>query len=291
MFLTIGIPGNFRTVVGAGTSRVPGFTLGFRDGAAVRELIEQSAGSAPHVKVRSDIQAISGEKTSLVWGVIPGMTDEKVIINAHRDGYYDASDDNATGVATALGLAEYFAKMPKSKRHRTIVIVSNPGHHNTAVGNQWLIANKDTFFAKAALLINSEHTGQVGADFYGYRLLPTNTAWNFDWYAGGGPKLAPIVTKNWDLFGISRYVEATASGSGDLGALDHLAPSIDLIQATPFYHSDHDTPESISPAGMENVTRSAPRSSTTSTRWRYLTWLGRRTLRIRAREAPRGNKS
>jgi hypothetical protein len=257
VFLTIGIPGNFRNVVGAGSTRVPGFTLGFRDGAAVREMIEQSAGGgAPRVKVRSDIQTVAGEKTSLVWGVIPGMTDEKIVINAHRDGYYDAADDNATGVATSLGLAEYFVKLPKAKRRRTVVIVSNPGHHNTAVGNQWLIAHKDTFFAKAALLINSEHTGQVGADFYGYRLLPTNTAWNFDWFAGGGPKLAPIVTRDWDLFGISRYLEATASGSGDLGALDHLAPSIDLIQATPFYHSDHDTPESISPAGMENVTRS-----------------------------------
>lgn len=257
VFVTIGIPGNFKTVVGAGAARVPGFTLGFHDGASVREMIEQAgSGPAPRVSVRSDIQAVSGEKTSLVWGVIPGMTDEKIVINAHRDGYYEAVDDNATGVATALGLAEYFAKQPKSKRRRTIVIVSNPGHHNTAVGNQWLIAHKETFFAKAALLINSEHTGQTSADFYGYTLLPTNAPWNFDWYAGGGPKLAPIVTKDWDLFGISRYVKATASGSGDLGALDHLAPSIDLIQATPFYHSDHDTLDSISLWGIEAVTRS-----------------------------------
>jgi len=256
VFLTVGIPGNFRTAVGAGTTRVPGFTLGFRDGATVREMIEQAPrGSAPHVKVRSDIESVAGEKTSLVWGVIPGMTDEKIIVNAHRDGYFDASDDNATGVATSLGLAEYFARLPKAKRQRTIVILSNPGHHNTAVGNQWLTAHKDTFFAKAALLINSEHTGQYGADFYGYRLLPTNTPWNFDWYVGGGAKLAPIVTRDWDLFGISRYASATAGGSGDLGALDHLAPSIDLIQATPFYHSDHDTPETISPWCIENVTR------------------------------------
>ena len=86
--------------------------------------------------------------------------------------------------------------------------------------------------------------------------MPTNTPWNFDWYAGGGPKLAPIATKDWDLFGISRYLDATPSGSGDLGAPDHLAPSIDLIQATPFYHSDHDTPDTISVWGLENVTRS-----------------------------------
>jgi hypothetical protein len=29
VFLTMGIPGNFRTAVGAGSTRVPGFTLGF----------------------------------------------------------------------------------------------------------------------------------------------------------------------------------------------------------------------------------------------------------------------
>jgi hypothetical protein len=29
-----------------------------------------------------------------------------------------------------------------------------------------------------------------------------------------------------------------------------------LIQATPFYHTDHDTPETISPWCIENVTRS-----------------------------------
>lgn len=41
-----------------------------------------------------------------------------------------------------------------------------------------------------------------------------------------------------------------------MGALTHLTPSIDLIQATPFYHSDHDTPDTISAWGLENVTRS-----------------------------------
>jgi hypothetical protein len=257
MFLIIGIPGNQREVVSAGTPKIPGFTVGFGDGRAVRELIEASLeGQAPHVSVRSDIEMVSGQKTSLVWGVIPGMTDEKVIINAHRDGYYEAADDNATGVATAIGLAKYFAGLPKAQRHRTIVIVGNPGHHNTAVGNEWLIAHKDTFFAKAALLINSEHTGQYAADTYGYELLPTNAPWNFDWYVGGGAGLEPVVTKDWDMFGISRYLKATANGSGDLGALSHLAPSIDLIQASAFYHSDADTLESISPWCIENVTRS-----------------------------------
>ena len=52
---------------------------------------ESPAGTAPHVKIRADIGTATGEKTSLVWGVIPGMTDEKIVINAHRDGYYEAA--------------------------------------------------------------------------------------------------------------------------------------------------------------------------------------------------------
>jgi hypothetical protein len=146
VFNVIAIPGNLRSVVGAST-RVPGFTLGSQDGARVRELIEQAgSGHAPRVKIRSDVGTVTGQKTSLVWGVIPGMTDEKIIINAHRDGYYEAANDNASGVATALGLAEYFAKIPKEKRRRTIIVIGNPGHHNTPVGSQYMVAHKTEFF-------------------------------------------------------------------------------------------------------------------------------------------------
>ncbi len=91
IFVVVGLPGNFRTEI-AGSTGVPSFTLGFQQGAAVRGMIEQS----PRIRIRSDIQMqAAGQRTSLVWGVIPGMSDEKIIINAHRDGYFDAGDDNA----------------------------------------------------------------------------------------------------------------------------------------------------------------------------------------------------
>jgi hypothetical protein len=257
VFVAIGIPGNFREVVGAST-KVPGFTLGYQDGEVVRQMIEQAAASgspAPHVKLHADIESVAGQKTSIVWGVIPGMTDEKIVINAHRDGYFESADDNASGVANALGLAEYFAKMPKEKRRRTIIIIGNSGHHNTPVSSQYMVAHKDEFFSKAALLINCEHTAQIAADLYGFRLMMTNAPWDENWYVGGGPALAPIVTKDWDTFGVVRYAEADPSPPGDIGLTYKLAPSIQLIQQSPFYHSDHDTLATISPAALENVTR------------------------------------
>jgi Peptidase family M28 len=254
IFIVINIPGNFRSEVAAATS-VPTFTLGWQDGTAVREMIEQSPGKAPHVKIRSDIGMASGEKTSIVWGVIPGMTDEKIIINAHRDGYFDAADDNGTGVATALGLAEYFVKIPKEQRRRTIVIVGNSGHHNTPVSSQWIVAHHDTFLANAALIINCEHTSQVAVDLYGYKLVATNVPWNFDWFVSGSPEWQSTVKKDWDTFGVARYAEPTEHPNGDIGSFYQYAPALQLIQATIYYHTDKDTLQTISPAGLAAVTR------------------------------------
>ncbi len=255
VFVIIATPGNMRTVVGAST-RVPGFTLGSQDGAKVRELIEAATAASPvRVKIRADIGTAAGQETSLVWGVIPGVTDEKIVINAHRDGYYEAANDNATGVATALGLAEYFAKMPKAKRRRTIIVVGNPGHHNTPVGSQYLVAHKDEFFSKAALLINCEHTAQYRTDLFGYRLMAVDASWEANIYVGGGPKLEPLIQKDLALLGVSHYKEMDPSPPGDIGQTYRLAPSLQLIVATHFYHTDHDTYETIPPNGLENVTR------------------------------------
>jgi len=252
VFNCIQIPGNLRTVVGAST-RVPGFTLGSQDAAVVREWIEK--GAAPHVKIRTEIPSVSGLKTSLVWGVLPGMSDEKIIINAHRDGYYEAANDNATGVATLLGLAEYYAKIPKEKRRRTMIFVGNPGHHNTAVGSQYLVAHKDEFFSKAALLINCEHTAQIRTDLYGYRLAAVDTPWEFNLFVSPGTKLEPMVQRDLALLGVTHYKELDPSPAGDIGQTYRLAPSVQLIMATHFYHTDMDIYETIPPNGLENVTR------------------------------------
>jgi hypothetical protein len=255
VFVIIATPGNMRTVVGAST-RVPGFTLGSQDGTKVRELIEQTQGRRPpRVKLRSDIGTAGGQKTSLVWGVIPGTTDEKIVINAHRDGYYEAANDNATGVASALGLAEYFAGMPKEKRRRTIIVVGNPGHHNTAVGSQFMAAHKDDFFAKTALLINCEHTAQSRTDLFGNRLMALDVSWEANLYIGGGPALKSLVEKDLALLGVSHYKELDPSPAGDIGQTYRLAPSLQLIVATHLYHTDQDTLETIPPNGLENVTR------------------------------------
>ena len=79
-----------------------------------------------------------------MWGTLPGATDETIYIMAHRDGWFDASGDNASGVASMVGLAEHYGKIPQAQRKRTMIFVALDGHHNSgegsAVGNEWIIA-------------------------------------------------------------------------------------------------------------------------------------------------------
>ena len=81
-----------------------------------RELIEAAPeGQAPHIKVRLDIKEVPGLKSSNVWGVLPGMTDEKVIIIAHRDGYFEGAGDKCV----RHGHADWTCRILRKRYRRT----------------------------------------------------------------------------------------------------------------------------------------------------------------------------
>ena len=150
IFLIIAQPGNMRTQLYPASTNVPTFALGMKDGYAVRDLIGQapaghvSASQAPRVKIRLEVNSVPHLKTSTVWATLPGATDETIYVMAHRDGWFDAATDNASGVATMIGLAEHYAKIPKSQRRRTMIFLGATGHHNsTNTTANDLIARKD----------------------------------------------------------------------------------------------------------------------------------------------------
>lgn len=83
-------------------------------------------------------------------------------------------------------------------------VIGNPGHHNTPVGSQYLVAHKDEFYSRAALLINCEHTAQYRTDLYGDRLMALDISSEANIYVGGGPRLESLVEKDLALPGVSR---------------------------------------------------------------------------------------
>jgi hypothetical protein len=256
IFAIIALPGNIRTQLYPTGTNVPTFSLGMDDGYAIRDLIGQGP---VRMKIRLDVKMEPGLKTGTVWGTLPGMTDETVHVLAHRDGWFEAGTDNAAGVATMVGLAEYFSKIPKERRRRTMVFMGTSGHHNGAnMSGTWLLEHRDEVFAKSALLINCEHTATIQTYLLGEDIRIANMYTGMLWYAGGPsrPKLQDIAVKAFHDAGVVTYAAPERAAPG--GEMSRLWPSVPGVQASDynvFFHSDHEGPETVPWTGLEAITR------------------------------------
>ncbi len=254
--LVLGTPGNVKTQMWPVQTSVPFVSIGMQDGDAVRELIERSAPKPVKVRLRVDTKTVSGLKTASVWGVLPGATDENILVMAHFDGYFEAAMDNASGVATMLGLAEYFAAMPKEQRRRRLTFAGYTGHHER--GEFWGHAaskSMDAFFAKTALVVNSEHTSLIQTYPFGRMLRKANATVAVRASASGSKLLPSIMTKAFALFGVPTYEELDTGPKGELRFFLDRAPGMQIIESSSAYHTDMDRPEMVPPTGLEAMTR------------------------------------
>jgi hypothetical protein len=251
--LNVAIPGNFQVQIGF-NSGLPTFTMGTEDTARLREAIERGP---VRVHVRLGTEQRSGLRDASVWGVLPGTSGEDVIVMAHHDAYFDGSLDNASGMSVMLGLAEFFSKVPKEQRRRTLKFVTTSGHHAGSFGTQWMHTNRESFLAKTALVINCEHVSvtQTYFDRSGPFLHNSDNIDARRWWVNGSSKLAATALNAWKLFGVTVYDTMDSSASGDMGAIDRDVPTIQLIESAVYYHTDHDTPQVVPAPGLEAVAR------------------------------------
>jgi hypothetical protein len=123
-----------------------------------------------------------------VWGVLPGNTDEAIIINTHTDGCNAIEENGALGV---VALANYFGKLPKSQRNRTLVFVMTTGHfaHGLIRGTQdWINTNPD-WMKKAVACVTIEHlAGMEWVDHSGANRYESTG--QFEWGYAYTPRLA-----------------------------------------------------------------------------------------------------
>ena len=262
------LPGNARYQAYPSGTKAPAFTVGHDDGVAARDIIAaMPAGQSARVRVKLDVRRVPNLKTAQIWGTLPGATDETIYILAHRDGWFDASGDNAGGVASMLGLAEHYAKTPRAQRKRTMVFVALDGHHNSgdgsAVGNKWLVENRGKLFAKTALAINVEHPSTVQTQsrpryYNANEIVWGNTYMPQQWYAGGPsrPELQTIAANAFKQFGATMdlYPSPTPPAS-DMSSFFRFLPGIDTSEFHHYFHTDLETPQTVPWTGLEASTR------------------------------------
>jgi len=264
------LPGNMRYQAYPSGTNAPAFTVGSDDGYGARDLIAaMPAGKTARVKARLEIQRAPNLKSALVWGTLPGATDETIYLIAHRDGWFDAAGDNASGVASIVALAEYYAKVPRPERRRTIVFVGLDGHHNSGpgagAGRRWMWDNRKTLFPKTALMINAEHPSTIQTTvrprYYQTNdnaIVWSNTYMPQQWYAGGPSrrKLETIAVNAFREFGASVDLDPNPRPpAGDLGAFFRGVPGVATSEFYHYFHTDQETPDAVPWTGLEATTR------------------------------------
>jgi hypothetical protein len=124
---------------------------------------------------------------------------------------------------------EHYSKIPRALRQRTMVFVALDGHHNSAegsaVGNQWIIQNRQKLFAKTALAINVEHPSTIQTQsrpryYNANEIVWGNSYLPQQWYAGGPsrPELQQIVADAFKQFGATLALFAS---TGAITQVEH----------------------------------------------------------------------
>ena len=240
-----------RTVYSADV-KIPGFWLGFEDGKLLRD---QMAAGPTKVKLGLKTEMRRGLKTQSVYGTLPGTTDENVIVLAHMDGWFDAALDNASGLSVMLTMAEHFAKVPRAERRRNIVFVGTAGHHVGSPNSPYLRDQRADLIAKTALMINCEHIAAAQTLNWSTKLREATGVDPRRWWVNGSRTLFDIVLGAYRTFGVNIVGDMDPSASGEMGAIDRIAPSIQLIHSPEIKHTDHDVPEIVPAVGLEAVGR------------------------------------
>jgi len=207
--------------------------------------------------MRLTVEMRSGLKTASVWGMLPGATDENIAVMAHTDSFFEGAMDNASGIGTLIELAQYYARVPKASRRRTMVFFTSSAHHSPSgeeAGLRWIHNNMQAMFAKTALIVNCEHTSQAQTYLIGNSLVSSNAVSARRWFVGGSDRLKAIVADGFKTFGVAIYSRPETRPGGELGVVYTDAPSFHIIDHA-FYHTDLDTAVIVPEAGLEAAVR------------------------------------
>jgi hypothetical protein len=235
------------------------FNIGGEDGAFLREVAERAprAGAQDELRVRLELDAPTRSEVTAqnVVGVVPGESDEIVIVNAHLDGWYDAAGDNADGLAVLVALASHFAQ-PQNRPARTLMFVASGGHHSPGLnGPQSVVGMNPELSARAVLVLNLEHVAQFRVDPETWQVASEEQPMGWG-VTNMAPFLVDLTNRGVERYGFALRPDYGSGVPGDLGRYDVLGiPRVQAIHAGPLYHTSADVLETISVNGLERAAR------------------------------------
>ncbi|HEX4731857.1 MAG TPA: hypothetical protein VH299_11345 [Solirubrobacterales bacterium] len=121
-----------------GTGKLPVLMVGKGSGAAV--ITAAAAEETGTLTLAAETSGVSCDRD--VWGELEGAEpNRRVFVGVPASSYTPSASEHGTGVAITVGLARYYASLPKSERPETLVFMAMGGHEVGWLGLQSLLAS------------------------------------------------------------------------------------------------------------------------------------------------------
>jgi len=268
-------PGNMQLQLG-NCLEISCFNLGGEDSAFLEAVLVEAAtaGELNELSMSLDVtvEREVRQARNLIGKIAgSGSSDENIIILAHTDTWFSGADDNASGLAVLIGLAEYFNAL---KPIHDIYFVASPGHHHGAGGSAFLVENYPDLLADNMLSINLEHVASTGIaridanlmdrkrDNYGNlvaALSPTNgdSLWHGVQMSAETPFLVAAwrqaseknrVTQPASVWEAGRFMPGESTSLDIAGVL-----VVQNVETNHWYHSSGSTADTVSAESLERA--------------------------------------
>ena len=238
------------------------FIVGGEDGAFLINLLAAARAAkmtAPTIHVALQSELRSNLTAQNGYGIIPGKSDKIILISAHSDAFFLGANDNGDGLATLVGLAEFFAK--KGRPNHTLLFLISAGHHGPNGPAAFVKAHPE-LASRLVLGINMEHLAETALDHSlmyvpmtkGFPTMVKVTVESEKVLAvsNESPFLISEMLRAPKVYGIVTQQRTVHIVAGDLSAMSGMVsfPIVHLGSAAELYHSSSDNPAMISRNGL-----------------------------------------
>jgi hypothetical protein len=131
---------------------VPGVFVDRGTGARLRRAA--ASGADARLVLRSETRTV---QTRNLIGVIPGATDELMVLHSHTDGP-NAIEDNGPNAIVAI--SQYLARLPRRSLPRSVMVLLTTGHFAGGLGvTSFVERHRHDILPRAAAALTLEHLG------------------------------------------------------------------------------------------------------------------------------------
>jgi len=196
-------------------------------------------------------------RTGDVIGILPGETDEHIILGAHHDSIYGGAVDNAAGIAALIGIAEELAGRARPPA-KTIIFATHPGHE-LLIGAREFVKRQAAILAKTSAYITLDGIGCGSYREAGGKVILKDLDEIRGIFISPNQALAKLILPIVLKYRIQPSALLTIDimcPNEDLEGRFHAAgvPIIDIIGKPIWYHTEADTPDKLTPDQLERGT-------------------------------------